>query len=974
MASMNHEPQSPTSYTGSSLSSGILPGASSPRSDALSSLSGSYEGVHASARSQRLAMRVQQRLSQRQQLGTNLEQHESSNHRHQQQQYSSHNNKYGDRINRLLKGSTEKQEGIIENISAAEHSDDFESSYDDEDEAYSSHDEDLTHDEDDGSSVVSGSFSGSESYDSDTCSQSTQELLDAPTITRLKDSNNQTLYASMNPNTANSEEKKTDEAHLASANHHNLDQDRILAQRSPHLRQKKDDSTPRAGSSGRMFAFKDDDGTSNPRSIGSSVSADSSYTSASSFDPLDERIPGGAAAKIMFVGPTKLEEADNDDKSTASKNSADSLDPEEVERALAEIGNATEKAKNEYKSVSSPKRNFFVSQLDADEGSEALPDSPDRSSVHGPPSPNRYASSGLFDRNEVLHLSASAAIEALLEFRHHGEGGAASVPNNQVKQTPADVPSKGSPSRSNSAFQMPENGEANESRAFETASALESPLLSTAAEKYLNDFKSNIVDPDKTMAGLLAAIFSPEGFKADLGFTVRRKNACGALQVMTGQSSNRVPIVWTVGVLTALTSVIRDTGDEGVSIAFSEKRHRKEFEAARNRAIACLMNLSMPPQNRIAILHTPGLVKWLIKVINEGHGKPRKGACAILAYLGKTVENRLLLARVPGLIETLSSVLKPLPPRFERQPKLDAIEKKLQDIGSGSDDDDEGSQPESPATQSKRRLKGATPHKSKILSRDSDDTPLSSTNNVPVELKGYDETADEELSSARQSVFALFIHLLKEKDNAFHLGRQCGLISVLSEIAILHDTRAHILAIKILASITRHRLNSKELVFKHKQVVPALIKTTTSPDDEARLYSCYALQNLTQDKSCRQELAVASGLISSLCDRSRKATNADERLAAICAIKNLCDEPANLIPLTNTPDCIATLMHLAHGMEEGITEMMQYRACDALATLSHWLRKIATSGQALESTKAGKPAPTSLFVPSLTTVSFEQWQ
>ena len=52
---------------------------------------------------------------------------------------------------------------------------------------------------------------------------------------------------------------------------------------------------------------------------------------------------------------------------------------------------------------------------------------------------------------------------------------------------------------------------------------------------------------------------------------------------------------------------------------------------------------------------------------------------------------------------------------------------------------------------------------------------------------------------------------------------------------------------------------------------------------------------------------------------------------------------------------------------------MQYRACDALATLSHWLRKIATSGHSLDQTQRGRLPNKGLFVPSLREVSWNQW-
>ena len=573
-----------------------------------------------------------------------------------------------------------------------------------------------------------------------------------------------------------------------------------------------------------------------------------------------------------------------------------------------------------------------------------------------PPSP-------LFDRTEVFHQTATAAVLSLLTPRSFNVQDGISVSSGANNQGP---PSELHPALSmlstgqstmSSAFQAPTDNAANTSP-FESLARhdVSSQLITEETEKKLEKLKHNMRDPGKTLADLLTAIHTSDDFESDLGFTVRRKNACGALQVMTAQTENRVQIAWTVGVLPALTSVLRDTGEEGIYISYPDQRHRVEFEAARNRAIACLMNLSMPPKNRIAIFHTPGLVQWLLVICDEGQGIPRKGACAILAFLGKTAENKLLMVQVPGLIDSLEKIVKPPPRRVERN----TSPKKLK-VFDFEDDDRSGYDSRG------RKEEGLTSPNSTFSNE-------SGRSHSPAEVDGYDETADDFLRASRQNVFALLIHLVKEKDNAYHLARHDQLMVSLSVIANHHDSLSHLLAVKILASLTRHRLNTKILVFKQHDVVPALVKATTSGNDSARLYSCYAIQNLAQDKSCRQELAVAEGLIAAICDQCRKAKPEEERLAAISAIKNLCDEPANLIPLTNTPDCIATLMHLAHGMEEGITELMQYRACDALSTLSHWLRKISTSGQALENAKAKKPPPKTLFVPSLEVVSFNQWK
>jgi hypothetical protein len=156
--------------------------------------------------------------------------------------------------------------------------------------------------------------------------------------------------------------------------------------------------------------------------------------------------------------------------------------------------------------------------------------------------------------------------------------------------------------------------------------------------------------------------------------------------------------------------------------------------------------------------------------------------------------------------------------------------------------------------------------------------------------------------------------------------------------------------------------------------VPALVKASFSINDKSRQSACYALQNLSQDKPCRQELAASPNLLSALCVRIRQASDPEERLAAIHALKNLTDEPANLIPMTNTPECFATLMQIAHASDDSVTEMMQYLGCDALATLSHWFRSIATSGQRIDLMKRGQQPPKDLFVPTLKIVTWEQWR
>ena len=63
-------------------------------------------------------------------------------------------------------------------------------------------------------------------------------------------------------------------------------------------------------------------------------------------------------------------------------------------------------------------------------------------------------------------------------------------------------------------------------------------------------------------------------------------------------------------------------------------------------------------------------------------------------------------------------------------------------------------------------------------------------------------------------------------------------------------------------------------------------------------------------------------------------------------------------------------MQVAHGHDHSITEEMQYLACDALSTLSHWLRKIASSGNRSD-LKVLKTKD--MFVPTMKVVTWMQW-
>lgn len=721
------------------------------------------------------------------------------------------------------------------------------------------------------------------------------------------------------------------------------------------------------------------------------------------------RIPGGAAAKLMFIGPHKDQFEEEELKDVEIREVISEEKKGEAE--LEVVPRNTEESEGNYRqddlcrapsqdSVNSTlaaanlkelERTLENTKAEFERGTEAnrryQPQSQqvtiheDLEEAHGAEATPVVNAAGprFMNPSENFHETAEAAIASLLSPRDHRTG------DSFISNSHSELGLVTSSSAA-SAFQAPRIDTAFTTGTSDTVPRspmlpfeslarrdVEQKLIAVETEKTLREMPKRMHDPNKTLTDLLTAVASPANKSSmDLGYMVRRKNACGALQVLTANVKNRERICWTVGVLPALTSVLADTCVEGPKIAFADRRIRVEFVEARKRAIAALTNLAMPTKNRVPVFHTPDLISWMVVVIMEDNGAAQRGCCATLAYLAKSPENRLLLVQVPGLMSALIKVLRPRPPRLE-SPYSPA--RKIYPWSSNGDSfsSDDEDPPVSP-TSTKSGKSVSFKSDKKETDSDSETTPRVGGTKPPVELVGYDATADEMLRGARQNVFALLSHLTKEKDNAYHFARDSALVSTMVDISKFDESPSHTLAIKLLTNLTRHRLNTKIVVFKQQIIVPALVVAAEAVNDETRLYACYALQNLSQDKSCRQELAITDNLITALCNRSREARAEDERLAAVSSLKNLCDEPANLIPLTNTHDCISTLMQLAHGKEEGVSDTTQYRACDGLATLSHWLRKIATSGKTLDDAKRGKQPTKELFVPSLQVVTWNQWQ
>lgn len=102
-------------------------------------------------------------------------------------------------------------------------------------------------------------------------------------------------------------------------------------------------------------------------------------------------------------------------------------------------------------------------------------------------------------------------------------------------------------------------------------------------------------------------------------------------------------------------------------------------------------------------------------------------------------------------------------------------------------------------------------------------------------------------------------------------------------------------------------------------------------------------------------------------------------VAAIATLQNLSDEPANLIQFTIVKDCVSTIITLSRGKPGEPMDLTAFLAKNTIVTLSHWFRKIATSGSERIGAKgnmkrSAKPgAPLELHGAVLQPTQYNQW-
>lgn len=271
------------------------------------------------------------------------------------------------------------------------------------------------------------------------------------------------------------------------------------------------------------------------------------------------------------------------------------------------------------------------------------------------------------------------------------------------------------------------------------------PRLSIKSRTILQTMDEQMNEPTNSMSDLIAAIEKPENGEYTRGIMVRRKNACVAMQsVMTKRQSDRIQVCWTKGVLPALRSVLEDGLCESLEERFPDEQILCEYIETRKRAVATLVTMAIPQENRLILYHCPQLVEVVVKTIDQVDNECRKGCVAILAYLCKLKDNRLLMTRIPGIFDAVVEIIDPEDCRSDQEDIADC------------------------------RTDGSS---FKVSSRDTEDSLESmfgenedqrdvSQSTISIRAgEKYECVDDQHLRGARQNVFALLLHLVREKDN-----------------------------------------------------------------------------------------------------------------------------------------------------------------------------------------------------------------
>ena len=403
----------------------------------------------------------------------------------------------------------------------------------------------------------------------------------------------------------------------------------------------------------------------------------------------------------------------------------------------------------------------------------------------------------------------------------------------------------------------------------------------------------------------------------------RRSNACGALKVLTTQKKNKLMLVRTAGFLDALVFA---------AAADVPRKPAESAVVARTRAVTAIFNVSEPKDNREIVFCHHGLIPALIKTIMDDTGEARMVACAALAILAKTVSNREPMAAAEGLIAALVMLL------VKNRTDLDLAEAHTSTFSSDDNSDQDSSCRRSYSSNSESSS-SSVDHSSSDSQDEEYEVAASAIPRAKSMRQKEREARNETIRRSQTNACATLLQLSKQCGAAATMGQSDALLRALVKLSRQTDDPMHTKCIEILCNLTRFPANN-EVMSQFPGLVDSLVINGGSSDDMDRIWSLRVLQNLSSHVEGKTVLA--NQVVLELLSFSIMRETVEEQLAATATLYNLSTEPGAVVPLTNSKNVVATLVHVAHNPES--SSEVRLMACDALATLGLWLQTLAGAG------------------------------
>lgn len=464
----------------------------------------------------------------------------------------------------------------------------------------------------------------------------------------------------------------------------------------------------------------------------------------------------------------------------------------------------------------------------------------------------------------------------------------------------------------------------------------------------------------------------------------RRSNACGALKVLTRVQRNQLTLARTDGFLSAIIfaasqSIVNDNN-------YSNNKHNNNqgdgdvdnialAVDARTRAVACIINVCNPKDNRILVMSHPGLAECLVKVLEVDCGEARALAAGALALLAKTPACRETMAQVDGIIDTLAQVMHRAASMESEEAKIIKNAPSMRSATTVDDDeheyDDHASQTSEHTNEehpSDREDDDGSAHREISSHSSVENSPSSVNKSHKAELRTVDslrarteERQGEFVEQARSNACAALLHMSK----------QCAISPVLcandtflySLVAVAKETNnpIHTKCLEIICNLTRFPSNNAILT-RYNGLIETLLSSCNSSIPEGRLSALRSLQNMSADPASKALLASPPVLTLMTSCAMRKVPS--EKEVAVAILCNITTEPSAVTAITNTKNVVATLVHLAHSPDS--SSSVRLLACDGLATISLWLQTLAGTGKV----PTGMP---NVLLPSQHAAHWERW-